>query len=71
MYVGQTNSAYTCSNIIDMGQSAVVITVSDIMAMSDSEFYNCITTFGTVLGWADIQLAALYARFKLVSPYDQ
>ena len=51
-----------------MGQSAVIITVSDIMAMSDSEFYNCITIFGTVLDWADIQLVALYTRFKMVSP---
>ena len=57
---------YTCANIIDMGQSAVFMTTSDINGMDATEFYNCIPTFGYITNWNSDQLSALYARFNTV-----
>ncbi|ESO89216.1 hypothetical protein LOTGIDRAFT_229110 [Lottia gigantea] len=53
---------WTCSEIQSVGEAFSGATISEILAIEDSEFLVCISHLGTLSGWSTEQLTTLYNR---------
>ncbi|XP_050392808.2 stereocilin [Patella vulgata] len=53
---------WTCSDIQSVGQAFTDISVSELLAISNTEFSSCIQHLGTLTGWTSDQLNVLYNR---------